>query len=74
MYLFFLVWKGIGTKFVLDGGALFHRVLWKKGETFEQIFIKYSSYLSINYPEATVVFDGYEEPQKTQHTLEEYGL
>jgi hypothetical protein len=31
---FFLVWKGIGTKFVLDGGALFHRVLWKKGETF----------------------------------------
>ena len=43
-----------------------HRVLWQKGEIFEQIFMKYSSYLSINYPDATVVFDGYEDQYSTK--------
>src|SRR6218665_2835668 len=51
-------------KYVLDGGSLLHRILWRKGESYVVIHVAQS------YPDftvrqygvgTTVVFDGYEQ-------------
>ena len=47
-------------QYVLDGGALLHRIPWNKGSTFSEIFKTYSDYVLNKYGEAIVVFDGYE--------------
>ena len=48
------------VQYVLDGGALLHRIPWNKGSTFSEIFKTYSDYVLNKYGEAIVVFDGYE--------------
>jgi len=45
--------------YVLDGGALLHRVPWAKGATYDQICEQYSAYVTKKYRKATVAFDGY---------------
>ena len=45
---------------VLDGGALLHRLPWKRGSSFFEILCKYTEYVKNRYPNVTVVFDGYE--------------
>ncbi len=47
---------------VLDGGSLLHRVVWKKGETFGEIAEKYVDYVTRNFNNPIVVFDGYSGP------------
>ena len=47
--------------YVVDGGALLHRVCWRKGMLFPEIGQLYVEYVKKHYGEATVVFDGYEE-------------
>ena len=47
--------------FVVDGGALLHRVCWIKGMTFSEIGTLYVNYVTKHYGDATVVFDGYED-------------
>ena len=47
--------------FVVDGGALLHRVCWIKGMSFSEIGKLYVDYTRKHYGEATVVFDGYKE-------------
>ena len=48
-------------KHVIDGGALLHRVGWKKGMTFQEIAEAYVTYVRRKYGNTYVVFDGYED-------------
>ena len=48
-------------KYVLDGGALLHRVHWSKGTKFAEIAEVYVKYVRRNYGSAIVIFDGYSE-------------
>jgi hypothetical protein len=47
--------------YVLDGGALLHRVPWQRGETFANVCQRYVKYCISKYGKATVVFDGYDQ-------------
>ena len=47
------------VRFVLDEGALLHRIPWSRGSSFESILSTYGNFVSINYGEAIMVFDGY---------------
>ena len=49
-----------GTAYVLDGGALLHRVPWQPGLTFHELCQLYVSYINKRYQHATIVFDGYD--------------
>ena len=59
--------------FVIDGGALLHRVCWRKGMTFSEIGKLYATYVRKHYNDAIVVFNGsnnesmksYEQRRKT---------
>lgn len=46
-------------KYVLDGGALLHRIPWQCGVTYEEICQQYSRYVGRHYGQPTIVFDGY---------------
>jgi hypothetical protein len=47
-------------QFVLDGGALLHRIPWAKGfPTFNEICKMYTEYITKKYSKAVVIFDGY---------------
>ena len=48
------------AKFILDGGALLHRIPWQRGSTFDTICNTYAAFVTKNYGDAIVVFDGYE--------------
>ncbi len=51
------------SSYVLDGGALLHRVPWTKGKTYGEICQVYVKHLETRYgKKVTVVFDGYETP------------
>ena len=52
--------------YVLDGGALLHRIPWTKGATYDQICEQYSAYVIKKYGKATVVFDGYSDTPSTK--------
>ena len=49
------------VKYVLDGGALLHRITWTRETTYDQIFEQYSAYVIRKYGRAIVVFDGYSD-------------
>jgi len=54
--------EDVPTKFlfVLDGGALLHRVRWVKGSRFLDVLQQYATYIGNKYGQhPTVVFDGY---------------
>lgn len=46
--------------FVIDGGALLHRVRWTKDASFDDICQVYAQYVNRHYSACFVVFDGYE--------------
>ena len=48
--------------FVLDGGALLHKVKWVNGETYKQIVQRYVQMVKKKYGQCCVVFDGYGKP------------
>ncbi|KAJ8377229.1 hypothetical protein AAFF_G00264570 [Aldrovandia affinis] len=48
------------VQYVLDGGALVQRIPWTRGSTYMGICKRYSEYVTRNYGEAVVVFDGYQ--------------
>ena len=51
-----------GAQYVLDGGALLHRVIWPQGSvTYKEICLLYCRYVSRKYGTPIIVFDGYEE-------------
>ena len=47
-------------KFVVDGGALLHKIPWPKNKSYTDLCLLYSHYLKNKYGNPTVVFDGYE--------------
>ena len=49
------------VNYVLDGGALLHRIPWQRGATFANISKLYADYVTRHYGKATIVFDGYEQ-------------
>ena len=58
-------------QYVLDGGALLHRVHWGKGMLFEKVAEAYISYVRRHYGRATIVkivFDGYDDPMSINAT------
>jgi hypothetical protein len=53
--------------FVVDGGALLHRVLWVKRTRFAHVLRQYSAYVKSKYGRCpVVVFDGYGQCQSTK--------
>lgn len=49
------------AKYVLDGGALIHKVKWKKRGTYQDIVKQYVSYVRCKYGTCCIVFDGYKQ-------------
>ena len=43
------------VRYVLDGGALLHRIPWSWGASYESILETYSKYVATNYGKAVVV-------------------
>ena len=58
----------IWFKYVIDGGALLHKISWGKNEPYSTILLRYFTYVDLRYPKATIVFDGYESPLSTKDT------
>ena len=56
----------IEGKYVLDGGALLHRVHWRKRMKFSEIAEAHVSYVRNNYGQTHIVFDGYEDTMSTK--------
>ena len=54
---------GRSAYFVIDGGALLHRVVWPRGLTYNVICLLY---VQRRYPRATIVFDGYDDGPTTK--------
>ncbi len=46
---------------VLDGGALLHKVKWKKHSTYKEITKHYVNYVRTKYGSCCIVFDGYDQ-------------
>lgn len=59
---------GIGMEYVIDGGALLHKIPWAKKETYLTILERYFTYVETRYPKATIVFDGYDSQLSTKDT------
>ncbi len=53
--------------YVLDGGALLHRVKWGKKATYKDIVIQYVQYVQGKYGHAHVIFDGYNQGASKDH-------
>ena len=51
--------------YVIDGGALLHRVHWVKDIPFDEIAEAYVRYTTKNYNSGYIVFDGYEPSTKS---------
>ena len=54
------------VQYVLDGGALPHRIPWNSGETYERISSHYMRYVGDRYGTAVIVFDGYVSAASTE--------
>lgn len=53
-------------QYILDGGALLHRIPWTRGNTWDEILQIYTQYVSRRYGKAIVVFDGYSTNPSTK--------
>ena len=54
------------VQYVLDGGALLHKVIWPNGITYSKIFSLYVQYVKRKYGKAIVVFEGYQSGPSTK--------
>ena len=52
--------------YVLDGGALLHRVFWHTG-TYMDIVQQYLTYVKTKYGICSIIFDGYQMPSTKDH-------
>ena len=46
-------------QYVLDSGALLHRIPWSRGSTFDSVYQMYVAYVTQKYGADVVVFDRY---------------
>src|SRR6185436_646258 len=44
------------VQYILDGGALLHRIPWTKGATWDSICSQYTNYVARRYGKAVIVF------------------
>ena len=58
-----------GCNFVLDGGALLHRVPWQRNSTYKEICWQYCKYVERHYGHPSVVFDGYSAGPSTKDAV-----
>ena len=54
------------AQYVLDGGAILHRLLWPSGGKFDAICSRYVQYVSDKYRSPVIVFDGYQNGPSTE--------
>ena len=54
------------VQYVLDGGALLHRILWPSGEKFDAICSLYVQYVWDKYRSPVIVLDGYQNGPSTE--------
>ena len=54
------------VQYALDGGALWHRIPWNRGATYDQIFEQYNAYVIRKYGRAIVVLDGHSDKPSTK--------
>ena len=54
------------VRYVVDGGALIHRVIWPHGVTYDAVCSMYVQYVQRRYGNATIVFDGYDQGPSTK--------
>ncbi len=47
------------VQYIIDGGALLHRILWQRGSTYDPVSQHYVRYATRRYGRASVVFGGY---------------
>jgi len=52
--------------YILDGGALIHKVKWAKKGTYQDIVKQYVSYVRVKYGNCCIVFDGYKQGPSTK--------
>ncbi len=57
------------VQYVLDGGALIHRLPWKIGQTYNDILDMYTSYVTQKYTPCVVVFDSYSDEPSTKDAI-----
>ena len=53
-------------EYVLDGGALIHKVRWVKGESYRKTALNYAEYVRKKYGECYIIFDGYSTSATTK--------
>ena len=57
----------VRTSYVIDGGALLHKVKWAKKAAYKDILLQYVRYVHAKYGQRTcIVFDGYESGPSTK--------
>lgn len=54
------------VQYILDGGALLHRLPWPRGSTYESVSQLYVTYVTHKYGAATIIFDGYQDGPTTK--------
>ena len=54
------------ASYILDGGALLHRVPWQRGMSYEAIYQQYVRYVVSHYGVSTIIFDGYADGVSTK--------
>ena len=73
--LAYCIWKSMkveqrnpsgDVQYVLDGGALLHRVPWPRGSTYESVSHLYIRYVTQKYSAVAIVFYGYDDDTTTK--------
>ena len=57
--------RSLRAEYVLDGGALIHKVTWAKKVTYQDIVKQYVGYVHAKYGNCCIVFDGYKQGLST---------
>ena len=61
------------THFVIDGGALFQRIPWQRGITYDNICEIYIKYVEQHYgKQAKIIFDGYQHGTSTKYPTHQW--
>ena len=57
--------------FIIDGGALLHKVVWVRGETYLETVNHYVKFVRVRYGwDASIVFDGYNRYNSSRNKVE----
>ena len=54
------------VQYILDGGALLHRLPWQRGSSYNALCESYVKYVQYRYGSAHIIFDGYTDKPTTK--------